>query len=426
MAKEIIFTAIKYTLGAMIITLTIASLWPWYLRSLETKDAARSLPSIKSAGQAIKTYEADWGKLPPSQTWVEGTKNYSEVIEDPTYLKLTGINQPNNPGWGLNGRLNLTIGEASDQSKTVRSSNFPQDAILLAPSYYNAFYPQRNGVLPTQPLSKDDKTPVQHGLRLGSRRGHEGISGLYLSLDGSVKQLSLDNAEKLLRIRPVPPSERTKIALNIEENDTVNWEPQKGIERFPNHILLKRGEVTTPLIPTKNRNVIVSFDATSETETPFTLSAQYYNEYKMPINIETKNGEPTFSVKLEQIYGGGREIITDRPISEKKDQEIGFNPSFGSAYPITKTKGESRLIKNSDQYTTRIEKVTPHFVKGTLVSPYKDFTKTWNESAPKEWKKYTKEISIKDAPEGATLIGLKIENSTYNPLLIREVKIRRE
>lgn len=426
MAKEIILTALKYAIGAMMVTLTIASLWPWYLRSLETKDAAQSLPSIKEAGEAIKTYEADWGKLPPSQNWVSGAKNYKPVIQDPTYVNLTGIEQPENPGWAMNGRLNLTVGEAQDSPKIIRSSDLPEDAVLLAPAFYQAFYPQRNGVLPTQPLSIDNQTPTQHGLRLGSRRGFEGVSGLYMLLNGSVKQLSLDQAEKLLKIRPVPPSERSRINLLVDDKDTVGWEPNERVERYPNHILLKRGEVTTPLIPTKGKNVVISFEVTSENDTPFILVAQYYNEYKMPINVETKNGEPVFLTKLAEIYGGGKEILTDKAIASKKNQEIAFNPSYGSAYPITKATSVSKLNEKTKLYSTRIESITPHFVKGTPVSLYKDFGKKWTESASTNWKQYSKRIDLKDIPEGTSLIGLKIENRTYNPILIREVKVKRE
>lgn len=426
MAKEIIFTAIKYALGAMVITLTIASLWPWYLRSLETKDAAQSLPSIKTAGEAIKTYEADWGKLPPSKNWVSGAKNYSAITQDPTYQALTGIDQPENPGWGMNGRLNLTIGEAEDQPKTIKSSDFPNDAVLLAPSYFQAFYPQRNGVLPVQQLSENNLEPTQHGLRLGSRKGFAGISGLYMLLNGSVKQLSLDQAEKLLKIRPIPPSERSKISLIIEERDTVNWEPKEGVEKFPNHIMLRRGEVTTPLIPTKNQTLTISFEATSENETPFILLAQHYNEYKMPINIETKNGEPVFITSLTEIYGGGRDIFTDKAIATKKDQEIVFNPSYGSGYPVTKTRSPSKMEEKSTWYKTRIEAVAPNFITGTPIAPYKDYDKRWVESVGKEWRQYSKRINIKDVPEGTKLVGLKIENRTYSPILIREVKVKRE
>jgi hypothetical protein len=426
MAKEIIFTSIKYALGAMMITLTIASLWPWYIRSLETKEAAQSLPSIKAAGEAIKIYEADWGKLPPSKNWVASANLYNKVIEDPTYAALTGINQPENPGWGINGRLNLSIGEADDMPKTVKTSDFPEDAVLLAPSYFQAFYPQRNGVLPTQPLSKDNPTPTQHGLRLGSGKDREGISGLYLLLNGVVKQLSLDQAEKLLKIRPIPPSQRSEINLLIEERDTVSWEPKEGVEKFPNHIMLRRGEVTTPLIPTKGDDLSITFEATSETNTPFILSVEYYNQYKMPINVETKNGEPVFLARLTEIYGGGREIQTDKPVATKKNTEIAFNPSFGNAYPITKTKGTSKKEGDDQFYSTRIEKITPHFVKGTGVSLYKDYNQKYPEVATKDWKQYRKEIRISDAPEGTSLIGLKIINRTYSPILIREVKVKRD
>jgi len=426
MIKETFFTALKYGIGAMVITLTIASLWPWYLRSLESRDAARSLPSIKSSGEAIKIYEADWGKLPPSMNWVAGAKKYKEITQDPTYVNLTGLEQPDNPGWGMNGRLNLSIGDSADAPKTLKSSDFPQDAVLLAPSYFQAFFPQRNGVLQTQPLSRENQAPTQHGLRLGSRKGFNGVSGLYMLLNGSIKQLSLDQAEKLLKIRPIPPSERSKIELLVAERDVLHWEPKEGVEKFPNHIILRRGDVTTPLIQTKGKNVTITFEATAETDTPFILSAQYYNEYKMPINIETKDGEPVFVTTLTQIYGGGREVFTDKPLADKKGAQIAFNPSFGSAYPVTEAKSPSKENKEFQAFSTRIEPITPHFVKGTPVTLYKDYTTKWREKAPTEWKEFTKRVNIDDVPEGTALVGLKLENRTYSPILIREVKVKRD
>lgn len=429
MAKEIIFTSLKYGLGAMVITLTIASLWPWYLRSLETKDAAQSLPSIKTAGEAIKIYEADWGKLPPSRNWVAGANTYKPTQQDPTYTNLTGIDQPDNPGWGMNGRLNLTIGQAEDAPKTLKSTDFPEDAVLLAPSYYQAFYPQRNGVLPKQPLSKSDNSSTQHGLRLGSRKGFEGVSGLYMLLNGSVRQLSLDQAEKLLKIRPLPPSERSQIELLVADRDTVNWDPKEGVEKFPNHIILRRGEVTTPLIPNRNQQVTITFEVRSENNAPFILSAQYYNQYKMPINIETKNGEPVFSTKLTEVYGGGKLVKTDKPLASGKNTEIAFNPSFGSAYPITITKSGSKEDnegKTPKSYTTRIDPVTPHFITGTLITLFKDHSKKWTEMAPNQWTPFSKTITLNNMPEGTAFVGLKLENRTYSPILIREVKVKRE
>jgi hypothetical protein len=426
MHKEIIFTAIKYALGAMIITLSIASLWPWYLRSLETRDAARSLPSIKTAGEAIKLYEAEWGKLPPVKSWVQGASSYKEISPDPTYVNLTGIEQPQNPGWGMNGRMELTRGNTSDQPKTIKSSEFPEDAVLLAPSYYQAFYPQRNGVLPKQPLSKDDETQTQHGLRLGSRRGFNGVSGLYMLNNGSIKQLSLDQAEAILKLRPMPPSERVKTIIEVAEGDTLGWGIKEGVQKFPNHIALKRGDVTTPLIPVRDQNFTITFEATSPNNAPFVLEVVYYNEYKMPLNVDIKDGKLVFVTQLSAIYGGGQEIFTTKPVTDKKNTYVAFNPSFGSAFPIVRVTRASELDKETQTYKTRLEKkVSPHFVKGTPITLFKDLTKKWTERAPNDWKAFERAINIKDLPEGTAFIGLKVENQTYSPILIRDVRVKR-
>lgn len=431
MVKDYIIAMLKYGLGALMLGLALSSLYPWYLKKLESSDGAKSLPSMIQTGQAIKLYEQDWGKLPPPKLWIQTCSTYKPIIPDPTYENLTKITQPNNPGWAMNGRMQLTIGK-TEETEGLKSSDLPGNTILIAPSFDQTVFPTRNGQLPDQPMSSEDDTPTQHGLRLGSTKEHSGISGLYLLNNGSIKELSLDNAQALLRLRPIPPAKKTEVKLRVETKDAVKWDNTPGVKQLGDTISIKEGQANSPLIPINSQNLKIILEVKSETLTPFTLKANFYNKYKMPINVETISGtegidgKPIMETELTSVYGAESRIYTTVPIATEAGTKIAFNPSYASAYPITTTTAGSKEIKSRGVYATNIKKVSNYFDKGTKVTLFKDFTKTWIEKAQTEWKKFSLSLDLKDLPPGTTFINLGIENKTYSPLQVRDIKVKRE
>lgn len=427
MLKDNLIASIKYFVGALVGTMAVLSLWPWYLKGLESRDAANSLASIKSAGSTIKTYEEEWSKLPPRNSWVSSTQIYGEIIQDPTYTRLTGEDQPENPGWGMNERINLSIGKPEALPTNVKSSDFADDAVLLAPSYEQAVFPQRNGELPLQNLSKGNATPTQHGLRLGATKHHLGISGLYMLNNGSVKQLSLESAAELLRIRPIPPSKKAEIEKNIAFSNEVPWEPSVGAKKEGDKILLKRGEVSTPLIPipTKKEKLTISIKTTSETPINFLLSIEYFNKYKFPVNVRLKNGKLPMEAKLVDIYAGKHFLETDKPIANKKGENIGFNPSFGFADPVVETLGKSVKIKDN-YYKTEVRTADANFTRGTVVTWARDLSQKFREKTDANSKQTSLTILPESLPEEAAYISLKIKNNISFLMTIDSVKTSRK
>jgi hypothetical protein len=427
MLKQNLLASIKYFIGALVGTMAVLSLWPWYLNGLESHDASKSLSSIKNAGSAIKTYEQEWNKLPPRNSWVDSTRTYGEITQDPTYVRLTGEDQPENPGWGMNARINLSIGKQEELPKNVKSTDFPNDAILIAPSYQQAIFPQRNGELPLQDLSKNNNTPTQHGLRLGATKHHLGVSGLYLQNDGSVKQLSLQSAKELLSIRPIPPSKRAEIEKNIAYSDEVPWEPSEGAKKENGKILLKRGEVSTPLIPApkKGEKLTITLKTTSDSLVNFLLSVEYFNQFKFPVNVRLKGGKLPMEAKLVEIYAGKHFLETDRPIANKSGESIGFNPSFGFSDPVIETLGKSEKIKDN-YWKTEVKTTDANFTRGTVVTWARDLSQKFREKTDSKSKQTSITIIPDNLPEETEYINLKIKNNISSLITIESVKISRK
>jgi hypothetical protein len=416
--------SIKYFLGAAVGTLAVLSLWPWYLKHLETKDASLSLASIKAAGHAIKAYEEDWRKLPPRNSWVRSSQSYGGVTQDPTYLRLTGINQPENPGWGINSRINLSIGDPERLRKNIASTDFPDDAVLLAPSYEQEVFPQRNGELPLQPLSSKDSSPTQHGLRLGATRHHIGLSGLYFLNDGSVKQLSLEKAAEALRIRPIPPSRRAEVEKKISYTNEVPWELSQEAQSKDGKIVLKRGEITTPLIPYNKKRLSINITTQAESTLNFLLKIEYFNKYKFPVNVRLKDGKLPVEAKITEIYSGTRDLETDKPISTKRGDKIGFNPSHGFADPMTTTLTKSFRSTN-ENWKTSIIPVEANFARGTIITWARDLSQEVKEVTGTTPKSTRILIDPKNVPEETAFISIRIKNNISAPLTIDSVKVSR-
>jgi len=421
--KETILKSLKYFVGAAVGTMAVMSLWPWYLKGLEKHDASRSLVSIKNAGQAIKAYETEWNKLPPRNNWVNSCKSYGQVTQDPTYTRLTGEDQPENPGWAMNSRINLTIGRPEELAKNIKSSDFPKDAVLLGPSYNQEFFPQRNGELPLQQLSKDNKTPTQHGLRLGSTKHHVGVSGLYMLNDGSVSQLSLENAAELLKIRPIPPSKRSEVEKNIAYSDEVPWEPSLETRSEGGKIILKKGEVSTPLIPLNDKDLTITLKTSAEEPLNFLLNVEYFNQYKFPVNVKTKDGKLPMEAKLVKIYAGGHYLETDAPVSTRRGDTIGFNPSYGFADPVVRAVQKSE--KKDDYWSTQIVKTDANFTKGTTLTWARDLSQEFKEKTGPEPKVTRIVIQRDKVPEGTAFISLRIKNNITARMTIEGVKVSR-
>jgi hypothetical protein len=422
--KEEIMFGLKCFIGALVATLTLFSLWPWYIKGLEKKDAINSLPSIKEAGLAIKKYEEDWGKLPPPNDWVNSASKYTKLIQDPTYVRITQEDQPENPGWGMNARINLSIGKGEKLPKSIKSSDFPPNAILLAPSYEEAVYPQRNGELPLQRLSKKNAEQTQHALRLGATKNHLGVSGLYFYNDGSVQQLSPQKVQELLMIRPAPPSKKAMIEKNIAYSDEVQWEPKEGVEVNQKNVVLKKGDILTPLIPFTKEELIISFEASSPKIIDFVIEVEYFNQYKFPINIQTKNGKLSNEAKIVGIYAGGRSLYTDKPISSGRGSLIAFNPSYGFADPIATAKRASK--QEEDKWVTTIDKTEVHFAPGTVVATTTDAKQYFKQSSSTNWKEVRVKLKKSNAPEWTEFVGLNLKNNNNIPLTIKSIKVLKE
>jgi hypothetical protein len=458
------------TIASAALTITVLSLGPTYQKILEGRDAAESLASLKTAGEAISLFEADNGHLPAPKEWVWDTKKYlkgtsKSAMADPVYFRLmktTPESQPDNPGWGMNNWLNLTIGSSySDQIKSTQSRRLPPDAIIMAPSFQQSFRPQRNGILPLQPMGQTISTPTQHGRRLGTINWQaplglgtwreEGLSGLYLLNDRSIRKMTLDQARDYLKIRPVPASAQsrassanfisreTETALKDLTSQDVAWEEEKAEEgipakgsifRLPRHLVVSNASVLTPLIPVpqNGKTLEISFETSSESPVIFWVSSEYFNEFGFIINSEQPTEANTAT--LTKPYIGRETIQTDKPIGSEKGITIGFNPSFGFASHETTVESVSKKAKEATgeerkDWVTKIERVEAFYDQDVPVVRTKTWGATFTQQTQQdgEWKKTTVLVKPSALPPFTKYVALRVENKTPTPLLIRSIRL---
>jgi hypothetical protein len=184
--------------------------------------------------------------------------------------------------------------------------------------------------------------------------------------------------------------------------------------------------VKTPLIPFSGSAIKISLEVSSDTKAPFILTTEFFNKYKFLINVKLNNGEMTPEAKLTEIYAAGDEIVTDIAIAKNKGIKLGLNPSFGHADPVVETMGESTKKTNGAGWVTKITKSQAHLIPGTPVTEAEDFNGVSTKETSKEWQTVAVEINRESLPEGTDYVGLTIENKTANPILIREVKVKRK
>lgn len=370
----------KNTLTALctviIITCLGYSLIPFAQEYQTAFDTSQSLTSLRRVQTALQTYESEHGGLPNAFTWAQDVKSLPSgppAIEDPLYRKITGIPQPYNPGWGLNTRLELPLGNPAPTSsnpkenredKKIRTQDLPPSTILVGPSYSPELTPQTNGELPPQPFSSRNPTPTDHRKRLGQMLQRNGLAGLYLFADGSIKRL--------------PPEETQKYLKLGERNTSVKKSPEKQVKTSPPYwenttaaspttVELKTHS-KTGLIPI-NTPPLQAISLRFQTKNPlrFVLQIRFYNQYKQIIN------SPGSAIAtLHQIYGGAKPIPVSKPFPPRTI--LGFEPFEGHVqnpfYP-----GSSTTL-NPQPNPIKPDTLLPHYQRGTPLGMYKSTTKT--------------------------------------------------
>jgi len=399
-------------------TALLLCLWPWYHLSKERGDAARSLPSLKTAGECLHQYEVDYGTLPPAGRWVQNAKRYNKNIEDPTYRAITGEDQPNNPGWGMNARLDLTLGNPKQQNEQgVKSSQYPEDAILLMPGFSPVARPNRNGTIDPERLSTNNPRLTEHTKRIGSVFNRLGKSGLYLTTRGEILLLTPEKAAEKLRIRQLPESEEAARKEKIESAEAEpNWVTDSKVEKFKNHIVIQNGSVTTPFIPVSpDKNTAITLETTSDSPTKISIQVEFSNQFKYPINC----GNET-TAELKAHYAGTDEITTDK----KLEGAFGFNPQENHAsFSTTAIKSQETA---PGIWLSKITPVPAHYKRGINVIPTKDTSLELQALAtPQKWETTHIDIPAESLPTGTHFLTVTLSNPSDNKLLIKNIKVKK-
>jgi hypothetical protein len=416
-------------------------LYPWYQKTKEQSDATRSLASLRAIGGALKSYEEENGHLPYLPSWKKAVLKYSDEkdIADPTYKRIDPDTKA--CGWGVNLGIPFSIGKLTDEGKEVKNSqDFPQDTIIIMPSYETTVIPNRDGSVNPQPISENKKALVEHTKRLGSIGGRYGNSGLYLNLAGAILKMPPEEAAKMLKLRDIPESKKIKIVEEKAKKEAIgneiNWEENNKVEHFASHIMLKGGEISTPLIPLSavgGQLPDVVFDMSSPEKISVKTTVEFYNKNKELINVKEGNERQPMT---ENYVGDGR-ITTKDKIPLEKGKSIAIYPEDGHAcFSATITKesfplyGTNKITSMTPPigYETRIDPITINIKKGTDITELADFRKVeWIETAGKgEWETISALKDTNNIPEISKYICVKIKTSVEDPLLIKNIKVRKK
>jgi hypothetical protein len=365
---------------AIILTCLGYSLIPTAQKYQAMLETTQSLASLRNVQKSLQTYETEHGGLPNAFTWVEEIRSLPDghpPIEDPLYKKITGIAQPYNPGWGLNSRLELPLGnhrptstdpKEGETDRKIKTQDLTPTTILVGPSYSPELSPHTNGELPPQELSSRNPTPTDHRRRLGQLLQRDGVAGLYLFADGSIKRLPPEKTQKYLQLG-TPKISPKKTPEKKIKTEPPYWENAQAAS--PTTVELKNHS-RTGLIPI-NTPPLQAISLRFKTPGPlkFSIQVRFYNQYKQLIN------SPGNTVAtLHQIYGGVNPIPLSKSLPPRTI--LGFEPFEGHVqnafYARSQTTLEPQPYRTEPRNPTQT--LLSHYQRGTPLGIYKETTKT--------------------------------------------------
>ena len=226
------FTLVELLVVIVIVAVLIGILFPVINRMILKSYETKTIANLKNHSVAFSLFAADNNNDLPSASVIEGQAEnaYSwwiyrlkpfftkqgdtelgQLTHDPYYYKL--LNEPIvwwRPGWSMNGRMGLAVGDGSgiwsresSNYKQYKITRYPQDTILLGPGYWNSFEPKNDGTVEDSRFSDRRTDLVPHNRRIGANKdGLGGNSAFYLTVSGSALNLTPAEAAKLLKLRP--------------------------------------------------------------------------------------------------------------------------------------------------------------------------------------------------------------------------------
>ena len=393
-----------------------------YLQKIGS-DTQKSLKSLKKASEYIAAYQADYGRPPNPKTWYNSKAPYTQdQLSDPVYEEITKIKQPDNPGWGFNTKLHLSL-----------LKNGAEKAIILAPSYLQQITPNVDGTMPKQALSIANPTPTNHGLRLGSEPNKPGKNALYLTLGGQILLLNPSEAQKLLKTNPhslqngLPywAVESSGYARALRKFDTPPPQPAKT-QVTKAGIQIEKGSYTTPQILVIGEKTEIPIKI-SPHQTSLNIKIRFYNQYNQEINCT----EPP-TLLSQKVYGQSYRIYTNKPTSGGVPSILAINPQEGHSPQIIKPNARNRPLRN---FSPKVEEVSGEkMLRLTAgLQPYSFPANTplgrWIDTSqkitiqpnPNNWTNKSLTLSRENIPPFTQFITLEITNSEEKSVTIKNL-----
>jgi hypothetical protein len=407
--------------AALTVSTLIPCLYTLQLLQKQKSESLRSLQSLKNNWEAINNYTQDFGKPPPPHRWLTHAKTYSEKdLEDPTYQKLTGIAQPDHPGWGMNTKLHHAL-----------RLHGPTKAIVLGPSFETRFSPNLDGFQNPQPLSEENPTPTLHNRRLGSSATKPGWSGLYATLSGEILNLNPHEAASLLKTPAhgsqtkdphwaTPKAGFDRTSPDNPPNppsapqETRLVSPSEGHSADPHQVLTYQ----IPVSPQKTHILTLEIESANPQKIEAKLNP--LNSLNQIINSTNPQFQTT------QRYEG-TPYLTLRRLGE--DQRPGKIPKRISLVPIEGHSTQTlrgRLVKThpDGSFTLDLRAQRLTLAPETPVGVAQDFSKKTPIHTPaKQWKKTRLIISPESLPPHTQSLEVTLKSRDNLPFNIRPLEI---
>jgi len=390
-------------------------------------DTQKSLVSLKKTSEALNHYKQDYGHPPSPHTWLFHAKAYwaekGPNLTDPTYKKLTRTDQPNNPGWGMNTKLHITLNTHNES-----------EAILLGPSYHTKFSPKFDGTQKLQPLSASNSTPTDHTTRIGSSSTRAGWSGLYATVSGAILNLNPRQASALLKSHPRDTTSRWKL-----ERDPYWAYPEAGFDRAnpappPNSAPEQNLLTTSPLVdgvlelPPNSQTLVtrlasptllqtLQFKILATEKSEIIMQTQPKNKFLQIINCP--NGAAT---QLSRNYSEYYHIFFDPLPTESQPTKLAINPLFGNSDRVLYLKKATRISP------TEVRGELPHLQislgKNTPLGIFEDTTKTFSlKIPPQKWTSFKIDAPIYNPLSTLSFLDIILINPTASKMSLKNLKV---
>lgn len=382
---------------AILLSIATASTYIFLTELKNSKNMVSDIRALARLESALKKYEKiNQNFIPDKETWENELIPHLEadISRKMTFKALdTKRDKGNIWGWAMNSRLCLSYGNPCiKDGSNIKRDNFSGQEILIVPHNNGTFTPKRNGTIEEwKGIPKTQLLPV-------------------LTINGTIEVLNVEEIEKRLKIKNLPPSKKEK------SREKTNKEDRKSIWHNKPYAILNKNPVETSMIPIKEKpkQLDIKFLSSSSQNTNLTVTVIFYNKFKEEINIDTEN---PLSAELTKSYNGEKSIFINNASLIKEKSTLGFSPLLGHAL------GEIEIQERRFQDEFKITPTNQFWDKSTKVALITNKRIETVVASQRGWKPHHIKIKEKEIPEHTAFIKIKIKEENNKTTVLKKLQI---